>query len=117
MVRYDEFQTANARAARRRKSTPRAVSAKFDSNQGKLVLELSTSLTICFRPQDVHGLEYAKGADLKQIEITPSGFGLHFPRIDADLDIPALFEGLFGSRAQLGARAGKGRKVRAARHK
>jgi len=27
---------------------------------------------------------------LKQIEISPSGFGLHFPHIDADLYLPSL---------------------------
>jgi hypothetical protein len=56
-------------------------------------------------------LERATPTDLGEIEISPSGFGLHFPRIDADLYIPALLEGFFGSRrwmaARLGARGGK----------
>jgi hypothetical protein len=99
------------RAAERRKLQPRAVSAKFDKDQGKVVVELSTGLTIAFRPRDAQGLEKASQADLKQIEISPSGFGLHFPQLDADLYIPALLEGFFGSRkwaaAQLGARGGK----------
>ena len=56
-------------------------------------------------------MEQATPADLSEIEISPSGFGLHFPRIEADLYIPALLEGSFGSRrwmaARLGMRGGK----------
>jgi hypothetical protein len=48
---------------------------------------------------------------LDPIEISPSGFGIHFPKLDADLYLPALLEGLLGSRAwmaaRLGARGGK----------
>lgn len=111
MAQHDEFDRANVRAAERRQSTPRAVSAKFDKDQGKIIIELSTGLTIAFRPNDTQGLERATQIDLEEIEISPSGFGLHFPRIDADLYIPALLEGFFGSRswaaARLGARGGK----------
>lgn len=111
MEQHDEFDRANMRAAARRKSTPRAVSATFDEGQGKIVIELSTGLTIAFRPNDAQGLERATRTDLEEIEISPSGFGLHFPRIDADLYIPALLEGFFGSRSwaatRLGARGGK----------
>lgn len=111
MVRHDELERANVRAAERRKSAPRAASAKFDKDQDKIVVELSTGLTIAFHPKDAEGLERATQADLEKIEISPSGFGLHFPRIDADLYIPALLEGFFGSRswaaARLGARGGK----------
>jgi hypothetical protein len=106
-----EFERANARAAERQRTTPRAISAVFDEGQGKIVIELSTGLTISFYPRDAQGLEEATPADLKDIEISPSGFGLHFPRIDADLYVPALLEGFFGSRkwaaARLGAQGGK----------
>jgi len=111
MVRHDEFERANARGALRRRTTPRAVSAKFDKGQGKIVVELSSGLTISFRPRDAQGLEEATQTDLREIEISPSGFGLRFPRLDADLYIPALLDGFFGSRrwaaARLGARGGR----------
>ena len=31
------------------------------------------------------------------IEITPAGLGLHWPKLDADLYLPALLQGVFGS--------------------
>lgn len=122
MVRRDEYARANARGSLRQRTTPRAISALFDKEQGRIVIELSTGLTVAFRPADAEGLETATPADLKEIEISPSGFGLHFPRIDADLYIPGLLEGFFGSRrwmaAQMGSRGGQakgGAKAAAAR--
>lgn len=111
MVQHSEFENANARAAERRRSTPRAISAKFDDAQGRIVVELSNDVMLSFRPQDAEGLEDASASDLRKIEITPSGFGLHFPLLDADLYIPGLLEGFFGSRkwaaARLGAQGGR----------
>jgi hypothetical protein len=37
-------------------------------------------------------------ADLTLIEITPSGFGLYWPRVDADVSVLGLLQGIFGSR-------------------
>lgn len=51
--------------------------------------------------------------DLAEIVISPSGLGLHWPRLDAGLYVPSLFAGVFGSKrwmaAQLGATGGKTR--------
>jgi hypothetical protein len=59
------------------------------------------------------GLEGASIEDLALIEISPSGLGLHWPRLDADLFVPALLEGVFGSQAwmarEMGARGGRAR--------
>lgn len=49
-------------------------------------------------------IERARPADLEPIQISRSGLGLHFPRLDADLHLPALLEGVFGSRRRLLAR-------------
>jgi hypothetical protein len=113
MAQHNGVEQANRRAAERQKTTPRAVSAKFDKRLGKVMVELSSGLMIGFRPEDAQGLEKARMEDLGEIEITPSGFGLHFPKLDADLYIPALLEGFFGSKkwaaARLGASGGAAR--------
>jgi hypothetical protein len=74
-------------------------------------LTLSTGYSVSFAPERAQGLEHASPSALAEIEITPPGYGLHFPKLDADLWVPALLEGAFGSRAfmaaQLGARGGK----------
>jgi hypothetical protein len=40
------------------------------------------------------------------MEISPSGFGLHFPNSDAGLCLPALLEGFLGSRKSMASRLG-----------
>jgi hypothetical protein len=70
----------------------------------------------------VQGLEHATPAALAIIEISPLGDGLHWPVIDADLYVPGLLQGVFGSKSwvarHLGAAGGRARsdaKVAAAR--
>ena len=70
------------------------------------MVSLSSGLDVSFRPRDAQGLEGAKPEDLAVIEVSPSGQGLHFPRLDADLFVPALLEGFLGSPAWMAARPG-----------
>jgi len=112
MVRLrDEIGTANVRAAARLFRTPTATAAHYDRPSGNVVIDLSTGLSIAFRPQDAQGLERAKPEQLSHVEISPSGLGLHFPAIDADIYLPGLLEGFLGSRrwmaAQLGRKGGR----------
>jgi len=111
MAKRDEFENARTRSARRRESEPHAVAARYDRLQRRIVVQLNTGLLVVFGPDMVEGLQDARPRDLQEIEISPSGFGLHFPRIDADLYLPGLLAGHLGSRrwmaAQLGQRGGR----------
>jgi Protein of unknown function (DUF2442) len=106
-IRKDEFEAANARGAARLAKTPKAVSARYDRRIGRVVIELSTGLAVSFKPHDAQGLEHAKPSDLAEIEISPSGLGLHIPALDADLYLPGLLEGFLGSRKWMAASMGK----------
>jgi hypothetical protein len=113
MAPHDEFDRANARAARRLTATPTVVTAHYDPHTDRIIISLSNGLEVSFPAHEVEGLETATPADLSRIEIDPPGFGLHFPTLDADLYVPALLQGMFGSErwmaAHLGARGGKAR--------
>jgi hypothetical protein len=74
---------------------------------GRIVIELSSGLAVSFRPQDAQGLESATASDLAKIEITPSGLGIRFPQLDADIYLPALLEGFLGSRRWMAAANGR----------
>jgi len=87
-------------------SQPRAVTARYNRRANRIVIQLSTRLEIAFSPQDAEGLEGAKPAELEPIEISPSGFGIYFPKLDADIYIPALLEGMLGSRSWMASRMG-----------
>ncbi|MFM9973769.1 MAG: DUF2442 domain-containing protein [Beijerinckiaceae bacterium] len=103
----DELQQAEARLADRRKAQPHAVAARYDRRIGRIVIRLSNDLELAFPPHLVQGLETARPADLADIEISPAGLGLYFPRLDADLYVPALLEGVFGSERWAAARMGR----------
>ena len=113
MAPHDEFDRANARAYHRLTTTPTVVTVRYDPDTDRVIMGLSNHLEVSFPAHEVQGLETATPADLSRIEIDPPGFGLHFPSLDADLYVPALLQGVFGSErwmaARLGARGGKAR--------
>jgi hypothetical protein len=55
---------------------------------------------------DAQDLEHATPTQMATIEISPLGYGIHFPKLDADLYRPAILEGFFGSRKWMAARLG-----------
>jgi hypothetical protein len=101
-----EIEKANTRAAERLASTPIAVAARYDRKADRIILSLSSKLEVMFSPQLAQGLEDAASADLEEIEISPSGYGIHFPKLDADLYVPALLEGFLGSKRWMASRLG-----------
>jgi hypothetical protein len=101
------FRSANRRARRLQSSVPRALSARFERRSGRIVVDLSPNIALTFVPRQIQGLEQAVPSQLSKIEISPSGFGLHFPKLDADIYIPALLEGCLGSRAWMAAQLGR----------
>lgn len=99
-----------------------AVAARYDRRRARVVVSLNTGVEVTFPSKLAEGLADAGPSDLAVIEITPSGLGLHWPKLDADLYVPGLLAGTFGSKkwmaAQLGAAGGSVRskaKTRAAR--
>jgi hypothetical protein len=107
MASHDEYQAAAERGKARRNSEPHAVSASFDKQRGLLVVVLSNRTEMAFPIAEIEGLAGAADDDLEQIEIEPFGFGLHWPRLDADVYIPALLKGVLGSRTWMAAIMGK----------
>jgi Protein of unknown function (DUF2442) len=106
MISEDEFFLANQRARKRQKKTPSAVAARYDRQTGRIVVNLSSGVDILFSPRNAEGLENATATQLHPIEITPSGLGLHFPKLDADIYLPALLQGVLGSKKWMAARLG-----------
>jgi hypothetical protein len=104
---HDSFELANQRAKEMERSIPKAISAHYDRKSGRIVIHLSSKLIVSFSPHDAQGLENAKPSQLQEIEISPSGLGIHFPKLDADLYVPGLLEGFLGSRKWMAARLGQ----------
>lgn len=113
MESHDNFEMANRKAHKLQALLPRAVNAHFDRRTGRVVIRLNSKLEVAFSPHDAEGLENATASQLEPIDISPSGFGIHFPKLDADIYLPALLEGFLGSRkwmaSRLGATGGRSR--------
>ena len=107
MDEHEEILEANREGQEMLATIPHAISARYDRRIGRIVVRLSTGLEISFSPRDAQGLEAATWEQLREIEIDPPGFGLHFPALDADLYIPSLLEGFFGSKRWMAARLGE----------
>lgn len=92
-----------------------AVSARYDRRRSRVVVALSAGVELAFPTRLAEGLADASPDSLAEIEISPAVLGLHWPRLDADLYVPALLQGVFGSKSwmarQLGAEGGRSRTV------
>ena len=109
-ISEQEFQSAVRRGEELRRNGY-AVSAEYDARQNRLVVGLRSGVTIMVPVHLVEDLAGADPVDLAEIEITPSGLGLHWPRLDADVYVPGFMKGIYGTRrwmaALLGAAGGK----------
>jgi hypothetical protein len=92
-----DIKRAKAASRALMESGPRATAARYDQRRARIVVGLDNGIEIVFAPDLAEGLAGAAPAELSAIEISPTGLGLHWPKLDADLYLPALLNGVFGS--------------------
>jgi hypothetical protein len=113
-ITEQELKQAEKRMATAREAG-HAVSARYDRRRSRIVIVLNTGVELAFPTRLAEGLAGALPENLADIEISPAGLGLHWPRLDADLYVPALLQGVFGSKSwmarQLGAAGGRARTI------
>ena len=111
-ITEQELAQAEARMAETR-AAGHAVSARYDRRRSRVVVALNTGVELTFPTRIAEGLADASPESLADIEISPAGLGLHWPQLDADLYVPGLLQGVFGSKQwmarQLGAEGGRAR--------
>ena len=90
-----------------RETEPRAASARYDRQLGRVIVDLTNGCTFAFPPRLAQGLESATDDQLAEIEILGAGYGLHWEALNADLSIPGLLAGIFGTRTYMARRAGQ----------
>ena len=101
------FEAANQRGKAKKAAYPAVVVARYDRRICKVVISLASGLDLAFSPHDAQGLETARPIDLTDIQISASGLGIHFPKLDADIYIPALMEGFLGSKSWIASENGR----------
>lgn len=111
-ITREQFKAANARGAAALARGPVARAARYDGRRGLIVIALEGGCEFAFPVALVEGLADAPRSKLAKIKISPNGLGLHWPLLDADLYVPGLIEGAFGSRRwmqQIGKLGGSSR--------
>lgn len=111
-VTDEQFKKASDAGRRLLMRGPLAVSARYQA--GRVHVELDNGCMFVFPIEHVQGLSGAKVADLKVIEVEASGLGLRWPRLNADLYVPAVVKGVLGNKqwmAQIGSLGGRASSV------
>ena len=96
-ISREQFKAATARGAAAIARGPVARAARYDSRRGLVVITLDGGCEFAFPAALAEGLADAPRSKLMKIKISPNGLGLHWPLLDADLYVPGLIEGAFGS--------------------
>lgn len=104
----EQYERAKKAGEQSNKSEPRAESACYDSRSKRIVVQLRDGKDFSFSPEWVPGLRGASPFDLANIEVSPSGAGLYWERLDEDLSLPALLQGVFGPADIAGAQSAGG---------
>jgi Protein of unknown function (DUF2442) len=76
---------------------PRAVKAWYDERGDRVFTELRSGVVMGFPRTLLQGLREATLEQLMEVEITPSGYGLHWESLDVDLSVPQLVAGVYGT--------------------
>jgi hypothetical protein len=107
-----EIEQARATGKALAEVEPRAVKAWYAADSDRIFIELNTEIIMGFPSARLQGLSDATPKQLAKVEVTPSGYGLHWESLDVDLGVPQLVAGLFGTKAwmtELGRQGGKSR--------
>lgn len=90
-----------------------ADAARYEPKSGKLVIELHSGARFEVPTALIQGLDQGSADQLKVIQISPSGLGLHFPELDADILISGLLNGVMGTPAWMAGHAERIERVKA----
>lgn len=106
-----DVRRAERRTRERLRTQPHVLAARYDRRASKIIVSLSNGIELAVPVASAQGLSGASASELSDMQLTPAGLGLHWPRLDADLYLPALMQGIFGTRRWmarvLGSRGGR----------
>jgi len=113
MTTNAEIDRAIARA-RRLRDKPLVAGVEYLPGPGLdlFILKLTDGRRRVLPREDLQGLQSGTKEQLAHMEIVGGGTGLHWPELDADLYVPALLRGIYGSKlwmAKIGRRGGMAR--------
>ena len=91
-----QIPIARAREAVASEAGLRAKTARYDVASERVVLELTNGIAFAFPAHLVRGLEQATPAQRAELTLSPSGNGVLWEALDADISVPGLLASTFG---------------------
>ena len=105
----EHFEKANQRGRRAALDEPRAQHARLSANSTVLHLELTNGAKITIPVRLIRELKTATPRQLIDMEVLPTGDGLHWDALDVTISVPGLVAGMFGPgtwMSEMGRRGG-----------
>jgi len=81
----------------------RAISACYERSRARVIVDLNNGIRISFPVRMAEGLANASPDHLIYIEIAQGGQTLRWPKLNVTLHVPALLQGVFGSKQWMAA--------------
>lgn len=94
-----EFTAATKRGSSLLKSRPKADRARFDRKTKRLVIDLQNGATLIVPVDLIQGLKGASDIDLADLALAADGSQIHWGRLDVQMYVESLVNGVFGTRA------------------
>jgi len=116
-----QIRAAKKRGQRLRPSEPAAKRASYDRFAKTLAIDLTNGSSFRIPIKLIPWLRDVPANQLAEVQVSPSGEGLHWESADIDLSVPGLLQQIFGTTSwmrQLASHGGRSRspaKARAAR--
>jgi hypothetical protein len=110
MPSYEEILAQLPAAEEAAEFEPSARSARYDLPTRRIIIELTNGCEFAFPARMGQGLQDATDEQLAAVKVSAHGSALEWEEIGADLWVPGLLSGLFGSKAwmrELGRAGGK----------
>ncbi len=107
---YEEILTQLPAAEEAAEFEPSARSARYDAPTRRIIIELTNGCEFAFPAHMGQGLQGATDEQLAAVKVSVHGSALEWEEIGADLWVPGLLSGLFGTKAwmrELGRAGGK----------
>ena len=101
-----EIDSAEERGRIAARTEPRALSARYDAAEGRVIVALTNGCTFSFPPHLAQDLENATDEQLAEVEVSPAGIGLHWETLDVDFTVAGLMVGRFGTARYMRERFG-----------
>ena len=93
-----QFEAAEARGRAVLETEHRATAARYNRKTGRVTVDLVNGCTYIFPSHLVQDFSEASPDELAEVEVDCVGFNLHWPKLDADVYVPTLVAGVFGTK-------------------